>query len=213
MQVFKMQSEGYMATAVVAVGAGSAPGVEARPIVVSVNPLRVHLDRVRTRAVGAWPGDVSTHAVAAILAKFVPGVGTKPPAGKDLTEFCDTCTAEELGEKLHAAGLRHKTVVVAALIHQDRHHRYNGRQVPAALQAATQAAAPAAGASGGGSSSRMADAARAGPSAEPRAAGESDDLKRRRDGAAEDEPGRGKAARSTPATAHDSEDDAGSDGA
>ena len=59
----------------------------------------------------------------------------------------------------------------------------------------------------------MADAARAGPSAEPRAAAESDDLKRRRDGAAEDEPGRGKAARSTPATAHDSEDDAGSDGA
>ena len=42
---------------------------------------------------------------------------------------------------------------------------------------------------------------------------DSDVVKRRRDGAAEDEPARGKAARSTPATAHDSEDDAGSDGA
>ena len=38
-------------------------------------------------------------------------------------------------------------------------------------------------------------------------------LKRRRDGAAEAEPGRSKAARSTLATAHDSEDDAGSEGA
>ena len=42
---------------------------------------------------------------------------------------------------------------------------------------------------------------------------DSDVGKRRRDGAAEDEPGRGKAARSTPATPRDSEDDAGSDGA
>ena len=48
-----MQSERYMGT-VVAVGEGSAPVVEATRIVVNVNPLRVHLDRVRTRACRRW---------------------------------------------------------------------------------------------------------------------------------------------------------------
>jgi hypothetical protein len=72
----------------------ASPVVE--PGAVDVTAMRVCLDRVRERANGAWPTGLSTQAVARMLSKFVPYVGKKAPTGKDLTEFCLNCTAEDL---------------------------------------------------------------------------------------------------------------------
>lgn len=85
-----------------------------------VSAMRMYLERVKGRANGAWPTGLSTQAVARMLTKIVPRVGTKAASSKDVKEFCLNCTAEDLRVKLHAAGLRDQTQLVADLIHRDR---------------------------------------------------------------------------------------------
>ena len=124
---------------------------------VDVSAMRMYVERVKIRANGAWPTGLSTTAVAKMLTKIVPPLGTKAASSRDVQEFCLNCTAEDLCVKLHAAGLRDQTQVVADLIHRDQLRRCNPTEVPAAAPVAAapvepvpEAAALAAGASGGG---------------------------------------------------------------
>ena len=143
----------------------ASPVVE--PGAVDVTAMRVCLDRVRERANGAWPTGLSTQAVARMLSKFVPYVGKKAPTGKDLTEFCLNCTAEDLRKKLHDAGLANQTHVVADLIHRDLLRRCNPSEVPAAAPVA--GALPETAATGG-KRKRLSDAPLAAPPAPATAA-------------------------------------------
>ena len=60
-----------------------------------------------------------------MLTKIVPPLGTKAASSRDVQEFCLNCTAEDLCVKLHAAGLRDQTQVVAEMIHWDQLRRLN----------------------------------------------------------------------------------------